>query len=448
MTASTRQLTAVFGLTLFTLMASGCTHTRLKFNTIHQANTVNDIYQRQVLDNLAMFVDNPHAIPHFAVVDTGTTNATDSLAVAGTPFNSFRRIFGINATNAQTQSWALAPTTDPNRLQLMRCAYRSAIGFDCDPCLDCCKLEKAFRGKNDQRVPLFDSNGNQNIDPLTCAPFVTLERVPFIDPRTDQPYAIDEKCDCVVLQNLVCDGPCAIQAGWFCCGCKKDVPKDCLAYAGNFGKTWVWVLPSGREQLSRLVLANIEYAVSPPKASATKEVILAVDAAGKVTSDRGATVGYVRGVLPVGVSNQSILAVNPDPCGGVKTSAELAMQLRLEKFGELQRYLDEQESMNDNVRARLRGLAKSFADGGINESLLQDSYLQGMDDLQQFKRDVAVEARALQQEMSVQDPQFITPPPPVSTGYPTLPSIGGDVLRSRQLLNNLGPGLDRLLIDR
>ncbi|MEM8864785.1 MAG: hypothetical protein AAGF31_04490, partial [Planctomycetota bacterium] len=51
-----------------TVATTGCTTARaLRHNTVSQANTVADIHQQQVLDNLAKFVHDPYAIPSFAV---------------------------------------------------------------------------------------------------------------------------------------------------------------------------------------------------------------------------------------------------------------------------------------------------------------------------------------------------------------------------------------------
>ncbi|MFM2001710.1 MAG: hypothetical protein RI963_1136 [Planctomycetota bacterium] len=50
---------------------SGCTHRQLRWNTTHQAQTLTDIYEQQVLDNLAMFVRNPNSTPFFAFPNAG-----------------------------------------------------------------------------------------------------------------------------------------------------------------------------------------------------------------------------------------------------------------------------------------------------------------------------------------------------------------------------------------
>ena len=49
------------------LAGTGCTHVQLRKNTVNQADTLSEIYQQQVLDNLAMFVYDYYSLPHFAI---------------------------------------------------------------------------------------------------------------------------------------------------------------------------------------------------------------------------------------------------------------------------------------------------------------------------------------------------------------------------------------------
>ncbi len=63
--------------------SSGCQHTHLKYNAVRQAGTLSEIFEQQVLDNLAMFVHDPHSLPYFAYPGDGTTALTDSAAFFG-----------------------------------------------------------------------------------------------------------------------------------------------------------------------------------------------------------------------------------------------------------------------------------------------------------------------------------------------------------------------------
>ena len=55
---------------LSALLAAGCqTHLSLRDNTLRIGATLTDLNYRQVLDNLAMFVANPSAMPSVAVIN-------------------------------------------------------------------------------------------------------------------------------------------------------------------------------------------------------------------------------------------------------------------------------------------------------------------------------------------------------------------------------------------
>ena len=52
------------------LAATGCqTHLSLRDNTLRTGATLADLNYRQVLDNLAMFVANPSAMPSVSVIN-------------------------------------------------------------------------------------------------------------------------------------------------------------------------------------------------------------------------------------------------------------------------------------------------------------------------------------------------------------------------------------------
>lgn len=61
---------------------------------------------------------------------------------------------------------------------------------------------------------------------------------------------------------------------WFCCGCKKDVPKHCdPLFVGHYGDTYVWVPPSGRNELSKLTLLIQDIAFYQPPTPPTPPTI-------------------------------------------------------------------------------------------------------------------------------------------------------------------------------
>jgi hypothetical protein len=211
----------------------GCTSVQLQRNSNRQLNSLADLHDQQVLDNLARFVVNPSSTPSFAVPaaginqlqDLGGINGSDGLLTAG-----FWSHINVLASRTVNQSWDLRPVTEPKRLLLMKCAYQRAVGVTPDDCLDCCKLESAWYG------PDYD-----------------------------------------------CDNPCGITSGWVRCSKrKKDVPKCCVRYS-HFCDTYVWVDPCHQAEFSRLVMRIVDYASGTPyqePEGTMKEVIFYFNADG------------------------------------------------------------------------------------------------------------------------------------------------------------------------
>jgi len=133
------------------ILASGCTHTQLRFNTTKQAQTVADVHTQQVLDNLAKFARDPHALPHFSYPIAGASAITDNLGgTAGINFANpiTGSLNGTGSRNIQ-ESYTMTPVNDPRKLELMRCAYQQAItscglGNQSGECPDCEKRINNF----------------------------------------------------------------------------------------------------------------------------------------------------------------------------------------------------------------------------------------------------------------------------------------------------------------
>ncbi len=64
---------------LCVLCGSGCMTARLRQRTINQGSTLPELQYQQVLGNLAMFADNPAALPWHVNLREGTTQLTDSI---------------------------------------------------------------------------------------------------------------------------------------------------------------------------------------------------------------------------------------------------------------------------------------------------------------------------------------------------------------------------------
>lgn len=241
----------------------GCTHTQLRYNTVHQSLTVADIHQKQVLNNLAKFVHDPHAIPDFAYVNAGASAVADSGSLGfsvlwnwvGTDNNGLSG----GAARAANESWTLTPVTDPRRLELMRCAFQRAVS-SCYPnhesasCPNCTKLfNKFYTGKPYEKdkggLPVLDETG---------------EVASIVPP----PWA-DKGAGIV-------NSECLRASCWFCVGRKEDLPANhhCIPW-GHYCGIYVWVLPGrGTDELAKLTLAILDYAMNQPASLPTKNVVI------------------------------------------------------------------------------------------------------------------------------------------------------------------------------
>ena len=302
-----------------TIAVSGCAHTHLRVKTVKQSNTVNNIFEKQVLDNLAMFVVEPNSVPSFAYPKEGNTNVQDSVSLKGSPFDKFREIAGIDGSRSSLGSWGLQPITDPDKLRLMRCAYQRAVGcLTDDPCVDCCGDEKKFIGKTDRTVAvtkIVDGKPVAVNDPLTGTPYVDPatgnlatypDGTPVIDPKTGLPKLH------IKIPRYDCDGECAVQCGWLCRERRlRDVPLGSRHLVGSYRGQYVWIHPDGYNEFAKLVMKILDYATNdPPKTAVVKkEVQFYIDADGNRVKKADA-VGKVVAVIDVGEKHTSILAEN------------------------------------------------------------------------------------------------------------------------------------------
>ena len=306
---------------LLVLISTGCTHHQLRFGTIRQADTLNDVFTRQVLDNLAQFSVEPHALPHFAIPNQGSNAVSDSGTVGGLALDAFRSSAAFGGSRGHTESWVLEPIRDPDKLRRMQCAYQQVFGVCDDLCTDCCSLEKQILGAGTRKVHVFDVEhqsavldgaGNPITDPLTNEPYVSDFGQPFPNPRNQngKPYTYDAATGCVTVPAHDCDGPCSIGCGWVQKGCSWYTPFARRDYTGCYRGTTIWVAPEHREKLSKLVLRILDYALKDPSPSRTKEVVVYVGENGEKVVEKSKAFGKVTATLPVGTPNLAILQLS------------------------------------------------------------------------------------------------------------------------------------------
>jgi hypothetical protein len=255
-----RRVRTHFALLLLGISAlTGCRQLQLRTNTARQARTIADMHTQQVLDNLAMFVYAPGSFPSFSTFKQGSSQITDkgSLAVP-TGFGRFStlNVFGITSLAVQPslardafESWIIEPVNNPRKLELMRCAYQRAVAgrhLECTGCPDCQKRFNSF----------YTGNANGDIGQAVTSGITT--------------------------SNCLSSDSC-----WFHVGCHKCAPKACdCAYVGSYCGVYVWVDPQGRDELSKLTLAILDYAVNEPARvpQRTKRVVVKRNKNGEVES--------------------------------------------------------------------------------------------------------------------------------------------------------------------
>jgi len=139
------------------ILLAGCASTQLNHNTLELASTVGNLQTSQVLANLAMFLDNPAALPAHVDLSSGTASTTYSVNPAvTTPLSALssslnqitRTISGspsiaaetqstgsvaaasltTTASDAWSQSWAYEPIIDGDELRRLRALYAYALG--------------------------------------------------------------------------------------------------------------------------------------------------------------------------------------------------------------------------------------------------------------------------------------------------------------------------------
>jgi hypothetical protein len=316
------------------VLVLGCaTPAALERQTVYQADTATDIHQQQVLDNLAKFLSDPYSVPSFSLATQGTNDVTDNhagnfalgwgrTAQGNFLFNSLNSM--ASGSRTKKQNWTMTPIANPRKLELMRCAYQRTLTncgvHDCESqnCPDCRKrFNQFYTGRAFATKTLCDDgklicNVEPDLAPQTCyrcdddGRLANLVSPPFDDscvcnscgcqptpslaqlegteqlplaPVPDASRATQPKVNCdtdcprpgsgtVNSECLTCDGN-----RWFCWSCnKKNVP-ECCTPVGEYCGLYVWVPQGpGRNELAKLTLAILDFAVHDSAQLPKKEV--------------------------------------------------------------------------------------------------------------------------------------------------------------------------------
>jgi hypothetical protein len=142
------------------LACSGCLQYELNRKSVRLTTTTNDLIYGQVLNKLALTIDNPMSLPYFDMPSSGTMQLQGSVSGNYTPTWMLTAI-GTYLLNTQAASimptlleqgaWQMSPVADPDRLFLMNCAYRTVTGSS-DP--ECAKVLSEFYAARDAWVEL------------------------------------------------------------------------------------------------------------------------------------------------------------------------------------------------------------------------------------------------------------------------------------------------------
>lgn len=265
----------------------------LQKTTTSQALTATDIHQQQVLDNLAKFAFDPNSMPSFSIASSGQATVGDSIAggmtnLAFDPFGFVGAAFNAGAGRNTTNFWSLTAVNEPERLELMRCAYQRAVGdgveAESDFCPDCQKRFNAFYTGSTapQGKYCFKTADTKDVkgkcqapqsDGTSTAQNLVLDREApeNVDPNlVTRPGAENDSGSVTI--NCVNPGRCR----WFGVGPKEAVPKDCpCQYVGHHCGTYVWVSPGhGRDELAKLTLVIMDFAITESPKPQTKDVTL------------------------------------------------------------------------------------------------------------------------------------------------------------------------------
>jgi hypothetical protein len=248
------------------MISCGCTHLQLQQNALDQMQTVHDIHQQQVLDNLAMFVCNPSAFPYFSIASQGSSAVANQAAL--TVANQWQRTLGVfsffqlvatpTANHSVNENWTLNPVNDSVKLSLMRCAYQRALGscIGISPsCIDpnCNQLfETFYPAQRSMRLPLDDD----------CTTRCRITWGASTEPTNPPVSRGLPHVSGIVTPSALTDRGC-----WFCWGPKSRVPQRLdPSFVGHYRNTYLWVPKKGREELTKLTLLILDIAYYDPSA--------------------------------------------------------------------------------------------------------------------------------------------------------------------------------------
>jgi hypothetical protein len=294
-------------LILLASIASGCLEAQVRKKTLDLATTTSDLFYIQVLDNLALIIDTPDAMPYFDTPAAGTVSLQQQISAQVTPewgaammgagaFVFQNVIPQVAGSQFCQDSWQISPLADPDRLFLMHCAYRTVIGNQSPECnmvlseyyqardawVELTILQNAYSLRSSQLLEQMSARVDQlaQMAPTTAVPKedIELKRLKAVyNLLTDQSKLASGYSGGASPSGGGGGAPSGgasaagkpplpvhipyrtfLTQGWFGVGTKKQVPKD-ACYVGHHCNTYVWVDREHMDGLVKFTLAIIDF---------------------------------------------------------------------------------------------------------------------------------------------------------------------------------------------
>ena len=279
---------------------AGCMRTQLRNRLTAQASTIPNLYYQEVLNNLAMIQADPSRMPYFSDPQTArvqiqrSANASYGMSwnlITNAPpgvlqlFNHYlldNQNAGLSGGQINTGEWMALTANDPDKLFTMRAAYRRVTGVANAEDQEILSefyyrhfeiTDETLARLREALPDVYEKIGAKlaklkGIEYLSAEGFEerlkgedVLGKDEFERYRrpllkffrmSHEPTEFVSDADTHHLLYVS-----ALKPGWVGTGRKQDVPKT-AAYVGQYGETYVWVLPENEETLTRLTLAILD----------------------------------------------------------------------------------------------------------------------------------------------------------------------------------------------
>jgi hypothetical protein len=274
-------------LVLLALALSGCANVQLKHSTLRSASTLTDLQYQQVLNNLAMYCEDPTAMPWHVNLQNGAVQVADAGSIGTIAQSDLSQAFTwspyFTGTRSIVTQWSTIPVSDDTTLRLLRLAYQIAIcyraerDFDTDLAVDLANTLKNQTATNadisldtnllDSLVKTYDPKDSADLHKILKDYDLARDSIlsavdkDFLAPVDNTKYIFKTALAREVTRQVddVRDQYRDIPIGWFEWGKKHDVPRD-ACFVGHHGHCYTWVCPEHRSELADFTLTILNLA--------------------------------------------------------------------------------------------------------------------------------------------------------------------------------------------